>query len=182
MIAHGPRALAPAVLSIGLCWLVACANPTPEMPSPPPDDSTPYAWTHSTEELDILEATLRYFFENNASSNTNLGRGDFLFVALGEGEAGVDPSPQLLARFADHAPPVMPASLMEMSGGGVKHKDRGGNGTLFHIDRIRPADDNTVDVDCGYWEADLSASGNSYRLKKHGGSWVVVGGGMWWIS
>jgi hypothetical protein len=42
--------------------------------------------------------------------------------------------------------------------------------------------DGSVDAVGGYYEANLSASGNVYRLKKINGKWVVVADEMKWIA
>ena len=42
--------------------------------------------------------------------------------------------------------------------------------------------DGLVNVDGGYYEANLSASGNVYRLKKVNGRWLVVADDMKWIA
>ena len=150
-------------------------------PTAPPDDPAPHSWSNSPEELDILEAVFRYQFEHNASSATALNDVDYLFVALGD-SASMDPPAELMAQFADHSPPVESVSAGDTSGHGVEHKEHGGQGIILRIERIRRIDADTMDVDGGYYEANLSASGNTYRVKRRDGSWEVVCDAMWWIS
>ena len=184
------RVLAAGIVLLG--WATACSSgsddgpPAKESsaddtPTAPPRESAPHVWTSTATELDVLEAVYRYQFLNNATGRTPLGA-DTIFLAHGPGARREDPSAELMARFAGHIPAVAPASEADTSGTGVTHKVRGGRGVLFHIDRIRPIDADTFDVDGGYFEAGLSASTNSYRVRRLGEGWKVVGTATWSIS
>lgn len=129
------------------------------------------------EYLNLLEAVLRYQFDHNASgSQRNV---DFFFLMLDRS----DPPEELLERFKGNSPRVLPASLAEAPAGeGVRHKGLGGSGLIFDITRIAWLDANTADVDGGYYEAGLSASGNTYRVERRDGKWVVTKNEMHWIS
>ena len=43
-------------------------------------------------------------------------------------------------------------------------------------------DDDTVDADGGYYEGIMSSSGNTYRVVRRNGKWVVTRDTMHWIS
>ncbi|MFT3788752.1 MAG: hypothetical protein QM770_21715 [Tepidisphaeraceae bacterium] len=129
------------------------------------------------EYLNVLEAVFRFQFDHNASGARR--KVDYFFLTLDRS----DPPADLLARFKDDAPRVLPASLAKASAGeGVKHKDLGGQGLIFNITSIAWLDANTADVQGGYYEAGLSASGNTYRVERRGGKWVVTHNKMHWIS
>jgi hypothetical protein len=117
-----------------------------------PGKSTP---TDLSEEDQIREVVFRYQFEFNASG---LGEGaTAYYLRLGQGR---DPSPELLARFEGHAPPVKPLSATE----------------------IRWVGDNEVEVDGGYDEASESAAASKYRVLREQDEWRVVGSEMLWIK
>lgn len=129
------------------------------------------------EYLNVLETVFRYQFDHNASgSQRNV---DYFFVRLDHS----DPPPELLERFKNQSPRVLPASMAKSSAGrGVTHKDLGGRGLIFNITQIAWLDANTAEVDGGYYEAGLSASGNTYRVERRDGKWVVTKNEMHWIS
>gem|GEM_PF-3393868 len=58
----------------------------------------------------------------------------------------------------------------------------GERGLLFDLGEIRWISDDTVEIDGGYYEGGLSASGNTYFLKKKTGKWIVERDRMHWIS
>ena len=142
---------------------------------------TPAPWTSSPEELDILEAVFRYQFEHNASSATALNRAKYYFIAIGERETPTDLPAELLVRFSGHSPPVEPASLADTSGI-VRHTGDGGQGIVLRVESIERIDADTVRVRGGYYEANRSASGSTYRVERRDGKWTVVDDVMNWIS
>ncbi len=133
--------------------------------------------TRALAEDDIREAVFCYQFEHNASAIQQ--KADYYFLALGDGQ---DPSPELMARFKGHSPPVLPGSLAINSPDGVTHKSLGGKGLFFNVDDIHWTSENAAKVTGGYFEAGLSASGNTYRVKRRNGEWVVTKDTMNWIA
>jgi hypothetical protein len=119
----------------------------------------------SDRDLAICEAVFRHQFVSNASGARSSAPAYFLSIE------GSDPPKGFLNRFKANQPPVRPGSEFET-----------GAGLLFSVDRIKDIDPMTVEVEGGYYEADLSSSGNSYRLELHDPSWVVVSDQMNWIS
>jgi hypothetical protein len=133
--------------------------------------------SRSAVEDDVREAVFRYQFKHNASgAQQNV---DYYFLDLGpEG-----PIPEFMARFEAHSPEVLPVSEATASPAkGVSHKDDGGHGLIFKVGEIQWIDKNTVDVEGGYYEAGLSASGNIYRVERKSGKWIVTKDTMHWIS
>ena len=59
-------------------------------------------------------------------------------------------------------------------------KKTGEQGLIFNVTRIQWKSD--TEVEGGYYEAGLSASGNTYTLKKDKGKWQVTKDKMDWIS
>lgn len=168
--------------------LSACRSPAPPPapPStPPPARATtqPISTTRPTareaDRLDVLEALFRHQFRHNASAGQRTV--DYFFLAL---DGGADPPAALLARFRnDEKPKVLPASLATASpSAGVKHKTLGGTGLLFRVNSIAWLDDDTAEATGGYYEAGLSASGNTYLVKRKNGHWQVANDQMNWIS
>ncbi len=161
-----------ALLALPLPFVSACSGAGPLVPTD--------AVERASQELDILEAVFRYQFDHNASSATALGTADFYFLSLEEHR---DPPPELLTRFNGHSPPVEPVSSADPDASfGVKHKQKGGQGIILRLESVRWIDDNTVEVDGGYYEASRSASGNTYRAERRDGGWIVVSDAMHWIS
>ena len=123
------------------------------------------------QEEDIREAVFRWQFDNNVSGQQKRAKVYFLAV----GEKSGDPSDELLKRFADHQPPVRKRSACTADAGkGVLDKRTGEQGLLFRVTNIKWKSDTEVEVEGGYYEAGLSASGNLYTLKKEQGKWKVV--------
>ncbi len=116
-------------------------------------------------DLAIYEAVFRFQFYSNYSGAGSRARAFFLAIE------GGDPPKGFLDRFAGSAPPVGPASAF-----------RDGAGLIFRVDEIQEIDPETVEVTGGYYEASLSASGDTYRVELREGSWVVVKDTLNWIS
>jgi hypothetical protein len=163
-------------LALALALVGACSSAgTPSSTSPV---------DRASEELDILEAVFRYQFDHNASGDLTPDR---IFLSLSEGKEGdapKDPPPALLARFKGHTPPVEPESAADpdMALGVHRRGEERERGILFRLTSIRWIDKDTVEVDGGYFQAGLSASGNTYRVEREQRAWVVVSDAMHWIS
>jgi len=130
------------------------------------------------DRLDVIEAVFRHLFNKNASAAQRSVEYFFLSV-----DDSTDPPPELLARFQDHKPIVLPVSMSTASAAdGVKHKEQRGRGLIFRVTQVLWLDKDTADVEGGYYEAGLSASGNTYRMKRAGSLWKVTDDRMNWIS
>ncbi len=146
--------------------------------SPAPPSST-QAITAADDD-DLREAVFRHLFDHNASGMKKAARVFCLQV-----ENKRDPSAELLRRFDDHEPRVKQVSLCavkkDSNGGGVLD-DTGARGLIFRVDSIRRTGPDTAQIEGGYFETGLSASGNLYELVKEGSSWVVKKDTLKWIS
>lgn len=144
------------------------APPPAPAPSPAPPEGAP----------DLREAALRPMFAKNASGQQQRAR---VFCIQLEHES--DPTPSFLARFGDVKIPVRPASACTQSADqGVVDKTTKARGLAFRVDAVRRIDADHAEVDGGYYEAGLSASGNTYTLERKNGRWVVTKDVMHWIS
>jgi hypothetical protein len=124
-----------------------------------------------SQEDDIREAVFRWQFDHNVSGQQKKAKVYFLAV----GEKYSDPSDQFIKRFADNKPPVRKRSECTADAGkGVLDKKTGEQGLLFHVTSIKWKSDAQVEVEGGYYEAGLSASGNIYTLKNERGKWKVT--------
>lgn len=118
----------------------------------------------SNDEWDICEAVLRHQIFNSAAG----GRGTATaYVSI----LGLNPSSEFLKRFVGHRPPVRPGSQF-VEGWGV----------LYSIHEIRRTGDKSAEVSGGYYEGNLSSSGNTYYLIRQDGKWIVERDRMHWIS
>ena len=130
------------------------------------------------DENNIREAVFRYQFLNNSSAAQQSA--DVYFLSLAD---ETDPDENLVARFAGHEPEVKAVSRSRIGDGGrVEEKETGRTGLIFRIDAIFPLDEKRVRVKGGYYEANVSASGNNYFLECQDDNWAVVDAVGKWIS
>ena len=153
-------------------FLAGCSRP-PQSFSPPPNKAA--------EELDIREATFRYQFGDNASGQQQRTGAYYFSIAMGEKES--DPDDAFMKRFADHKPQVKKGSESEYRiEKGLVDKQTGENGISFTTGGIKWVSDTEVEIPGGYYEGNLSSSGNTYYLKKENGKWKVIKNVMHYIS
>jgi len=117
------------------------------------------------EYWDVCEAVFRYQFGHNASGAQQRAKAYFLSVR------GSDPPVEFLRRFERHRPLVKPGSQFKV-----------GAGLQFRIGSFKWTGETTAEVEGGYYEGNLSSSGNTYRVKKTDSGWKVTGRIMSWIS
>jgi len=135
----------------------------------------------AAEELDIREATFRYQFGKNASGQQQAAKN--FYLAVPGGGKGTDPDDAFMKRFAGNKPTVKRLSECDSSDDkGVVDKKTGERGLIFTTGAIKWVSDTEVEISGGYYEAGLSASGNTYFLKKVDGKWKVIKDVMHWIS
>ena len=130
----------------------------------------------AAEQDDIREAVFRYEFENNASGQKRNAK--VYFLSLGKDKETDD---AFIARFKDHKPPVKKRSQSKEDFE-VFDKETGERGLIFSAVTIKVVDANKVKVDGGYYEAQLSASGDVYTVERKDGKWIVTDDRMLWIS
>jgi len=128
---------------------------------------------------DIREAVFRWQFSHNGSAQQKEAGAYY----LGIGARRHDPAEPFLMRFAGHSPPVRKVSACNSDPRkGVLDKGRGTAGLIFYITTIEWKSDTEVEVQGGFYEARLSASANTYTLKKEDGKWRVTHDKVHWIS
>lgn len=165
-----------AILLVG--GLAGCSEPNSPAPAVAPSQSVAGRDARRTDYWDVVEAVYRYQFNHNASAAKR--KVEYFFLLLEE----KDPPESLLARFKAETPRVVPASLATSTGGGHnEHRKTGGRGLKFYIKSVKWLDADTAEVTGGYHEANLSASGNVYRVERRDdGKWVVSKDKRQWIS
>ena len=136
--------------------------------------------TRDLQGDDIREAVFRWQFGNNASYHQNdRNYAQVYFLQVNDR----DPSEKLMKRFANHKPPVRKVSACGPERiKGVYDKKTGEKGLIFRVTTIKWSSETEAEVDGGYHEHGLSASGNTYTLKKENGKWKVTKDKMHWIS
>jgi hypothetical protein len=139
-----------------------------------------------TAQDSVREAVFRYQFDHNHSGQQHSAKVCFLSVMVLEDSTGRwndhDPSSELLHRFDGNAPPVKAFSQCRLSEEGVFDFETDERGLLFRVGAIRWVSDDEAEVDGGYFEGGLSASGNTYYLECRDGQWIVTRDVMHWIS
>lgn len=126
-----------------------------------------YVWPTASmtdEEWDICEAVLRHQIFKSAAA----GRGKAAAYVKVQGR---NPTGAFLDRFRDHEPPVR---------AGWQFSFRGG--VQYHIGVIERMGEDAAAVSGGYYEGNLSASGNIYYVVRKDGKWVVERDERHWIS
>ena len=157
--------------------LTAC---TATAPSPIAEPSRPPDLT--LEEQAIQEAVFRHQF---TESGEQMGHSlDFIFLKY---EDGSDVPAEFLARFRDCKVPVAPASMSTVIWEDghideVRHREKPGRGRRFWVGKPRRIADDTFEVDGGYYQGRLAASGHVYRVERRDNAWRVVDDVMKWIS
>ncbi len=101
---------------------------------------------------------------------------------------GRDPPAEFLARFADLPRPARPASVASgpqkksRPRAGMIDKETGKQGRILRIDSLEWARDDEVQVEGGYYENCLSATGMTYTVEWEDGRWVVTHEQLNWIA
>jgi hypothetical protein len=130
------------------------------------------------DDVDIREAAFRHQFEHNASGLQSSASAYCLEV-----EDRADPPLELLDRFEGHTPPVRPGSACARDDyNGVIDIVTGERALIFRVDAIRRLETDRAWVVGGYFEAGLSATGNTFDVIRTNGVWVVRCEQMHWIA
>jgi hypothetical protein len=142
------------------------------------DEPNPENAVRISEEADIREAVFRYEFIHNSSIQ---GRGAAVYCLSVEGNS--DPPDVFMKRFAGFKPPVRKISECSTDPyKGVIDKRTGKHGLIFRVRSIKWISDIEVEVLGGYFEDGLSASGNTYTVRKKQKKWKVSNAVMSWLS
>lgn len=153
-----------------LCTLlVGCATQPRVAPKPP------VALT--INEADIYEAVFRHQFGCKASPTQHSAGSYFIQIQ------GADPTDTFIQRFSAQTSPVKRASeARHARNSGIYDRQTGKMSLIFELGAIRWIGKNSVEVEGGYYEGNLSSSGNTYRLIRQGNKWKVSKDTMNYIS
>ena len=125
-----------------------------------------YATVLEGDELwDIVEASLRYMFKTNASGAQQQASRYFTSFFRR------DPPASFIQRFSGLPKPLLPGSTFEQ-----------GKGLMFYVNSIVILEDGSVTVRAGYYEGNMSSSGDTLILRKEDGKWIVIEERQDWIS
>ena len=156
------------------------ATPSGASASAPASESTSTSWLSVDDQ--VREAVFRHLFIHNASGMKDSAQVYFLAIDEGGGKRR-DPSPALMARFARQKPRVEPVSRADISfEKGAVHRETGERGLVFRVGAIKRVSDDVAEVEGGYYEGNLSASGNLFRVERNAGVWIVTSEKMQWIA
>jgi hypothetical protein len=134
--------------------------------------------TRVQDEDNIRETVFNHQFLHNASGGQQRVSNFYISVENG------DPSDDFLKRFQNRKPAVRKVSQLPSNADQDKKEiiEDVEDGVIFRITKIAWTDKNTVEVEGGYYESGLSASGNTYTVTYRFGKWVVTEDRMNWIS
>jgi hypothetical protein len=153
----------------------------PAMPSAAVTGALPVSTTQpadrAAERLDVVEAVFRHLFDHNNSGGREYV--DYFFLSV---DGGADPPPELLQRFVKEQPPVLPASMADSSGGGVRHKESSGRGMVLGVGSVTWLDANSADVEASWYMGPLASVGYTYRVTRADGQWRVTAITVNWLS
>jgi len=131
------------------------------------------------EQLRIQQTVLRYQFEHNAAAN----KYDIFCIAMSEGRTNSDAPTTLIRDLNDASHKVVKHSDCNANmDNGVTERISGKPALMLNVGKVKWLAKDEAVVEGGYYEAGLSASGNTYHLKKVAGVWRVVQDQMNWIS
>ena len=137
-----------------------------------------FSTSTANSEDDIREAVFRYYF--NSRYANGLENTDYIFLNV----QNQDPSEQLLQRFRNHQPPVVPLSQAGLSEGKgiVLESNNDSVGVIFTISKIKWVSKYQVTVECQNTSSQLGVSGGLMKLKYVKDQWKVVSHSLIWIS
>lgn len=131
------------------------------------------------EELRIQQSVLRYQFEHNAAAN----KYGIFCIAMGERETNSDAPTKLIRDLNDASHKVVKHSDCNAHiDDGVTERSSGKPALMLNVGKVNWVAKDEAVVDGGYYENGLSASGNTYHLKKVSGVWQVVQNQLNWIA
>jgi len=124
--------------------------------------------SRTVQEDEIREAVVRYQI-----ANWNL-RADVYFVEI----QSKDPEKDFLRRFADLSKPLKGKSASrnkkDVAGSHVEDRRTKKRGVVFDQESISWRNESTVEVEGGYYCANLCMAGGVYHLKQQDGRWSVA--------
>ena len=178
----GPgRTMLPMRCAAAALFLSGCQLPNPK--SAGYSGSARELLPHSSIDRDLAEATFRYQFAHNESGQQSSVSTYCIGYGANPSRNGTpfDPPDSFLKRLSDITPPVRPYSSCSRRDDGA-FNETNKPALIFEIESVRCVDDANCEVDGGYYEASLSASGNTYLLERRAGKWIVIKNTEHWIA
>lgn len=141
----------------------------------------------TADRIAVLEAVFRYQFEHNESGLQDRAAAYCLCVPDGDGGrrgggGDRDPDRALLDLLRGRKPPVLPCSACRMEGRRVVEVRDGQPALIFRVSSLRWRGRDEAEVEGGYGEGNLSASGQRFRVLRGEAGWKVVDVRGLWIS
>lgn len=157
-----PIAIAP-LFFVTLLAFTSCENLKPQR------GAAKQTVSLTAEEMDIYEAAFRHIFTRNVSAAKQSAAAYFISIQ------GEDPTDLFLSRFSNNHPPVKRETRARTGRSNSVRDDVSGRKALsFSFEKIRYITRDIVEVDGGYFEAVLSASSQTLRLRRTEKGWVVI--------
>lgn len=126
------------------------------------------------DENNIREAVFRFQFQHIAFKDKTI----IYFLSV----YGKDPDEKFMKRFGNN-PRIRKQSQAINGVDGIVDKKTGEVGLILQLYGIKWLNKNEVEISGGYYEAMLSASGNTYSLKRtKRGKWIITKDDLEWIS
>jgi hypothetical protein len=136
--------------------------------------------------IDLLEATFRHMFKKNASGGQSNVAAYCISIGKSKSAKPIDPAldapAKLLSRLANESPKVLPGSSCIWNDVAVVEAKSKEPALLFSVTKIDCASASKCNVEGGYLEGNLSASGNSFVVERGSSGWTVTSDQMNWIS
>jgi hypothetical protein len=165
------------------CSASSAQRPAPSSTTPLENHAAPAPQPAGGNEEDAIRlAVFRYLVSHNASAAQT--GAPFVCLEIDQRDQARDPSPFIMTAMRGSRPRAVPGSACESSASGVflKGDHAKGRGLVLRTEEVRIEGDKAT-VTGGYFEAGLSASGNTYTLERQrDGSWLVTSDQMQWIS
>ena len=167
-----------AALSVLGCAASSVQQPAPPLANRAVETRPPVGGS----EDEVRLAVFRYMLDHNASAVKR--NAAFVCLTVYDADQRRDPSPFIMTAMSSGTPRGVPGSACENTPHGVflKNDHAPGRGLSFRIEEVH-IDGDKATVTGGYYEANLSASGNVYTAERQpDGHWQVTGNQMQWIS
>jgi hypothetical protein len=137
----------------------------------------------STDDVRAIQvAVLEYQFTRNHSGLKDSAR--VYCVEVTDDKFGTaDPAPVVIKQLNARNERVRAGSSCSVNADSlVVERSSGKQGIMFRIGQLTWESATEAAIEGGYYEANLSASGNTYHVKKVNGAWVVTADELSWIS
>lgn len=120
----------------------------------------PNGSSNTIQKMDVKEALIRYIIDSGYDA---INEADYLFLSFDE----ADPSNEFIEKFSQNRPYIFPSSLSvtDSDTGIVRHRSKGGVGTIVQIESTEIINRKKVRISWSYYKANLNSSGSIATLK-----------------